>query len=97
MRTLATRVLQTSAETGNGMSQLRECLQGNRSVFSGVSGVGKSSLINRLAASAALPIGAVGAKGEGRHITTRSETIALDDETHVMDTPGTAQTVVVEH
>ena len=81
-------ILRTSAETGSGMSQLRECLQGNRSVFSGVSGVGKSSLINRLAASAALPVGAVGAKGEGRHITTRSETIALDDETHVMDTPG---------
>ena len=49
----------------------------------GVSGVGKSSLINRLATSCrALPTGAVGAKGEGRHITTRSETIGLDDETH---------------
>jgi len=81
-------ILHTSAETGNGIAPLRERLQGSRSVFTGVSGVGKSSLINRLAASAALPTGAVGAKGEGRHITTRSETIALDDETHVMDTPG---------
>lgn len=81
-------LLRTSAETGSGVSQLRQRLQGSRSVFTGVSGVGKSSLINRLAASADLPTGAVGAKGEGRHITTRSETIALDDETHVMDTPG---------
>lgn len=81
-------ILRTSAETGNGVDQLRERLQGKRSVFSGVSGVGKSSLINSLAASAALPTGAVGAKGEGRHITTRSETIGLDDETQVMDTPG---------
>lgn len=81
-------LLRTSAETGSGLASLRECLQGSRSVFTGVSGVGKSSLINRLAASAALPTGAVGAKGEGRHITTRSETIVLDAETHVMDTPG---------
>lgn len=81
-------VLRTSAENGTGIALLRERLQGSRAVFTGVSGVGKSSLINRLAASAELPTGAVGAKGEGRHITTRSETIALDDETNVMDTPG---------
>ena len=82
------KVLQTSAASGDGLSSLRAQLQGARSVFTGVSGVGKSTLINRLAASAALPTGAVGAKGEGRHITTRSETIMLDEETHVMDTPG---------
>lgn len=81
-------ILRTSAETGSGMDLLREKLQDRRSVFTGVSGVGKSSLINRLSASADLPTGAVGAKGEGRHITTRSETIGLDDQTHVMDTPG---------
>lgn len=81
-------LLRTSAETGTGAAQLRARLQGNRSVFTGVSGVGKSSLINHLAANSALPTGAVGAKGEGRHITTRSETIGLDDETSVMDTPG---------
>lgn len=82
------KVLQTSAATGDGIASLRAQLQGARSVFTGVSGVGKSSLINRLAADAALPTGAVGAKGKGRHITTRSESIMLDEETHVMDTPG---------
>ncbi len=80
--------LQTSALTGAGLGPLRAALQGARSVFTGVSGVGKSSLINRLAASAALPTGAVGAKGEGRHVTTQAETITLDEETVVMDTPG---------
>ncbi|MCY4436134.1 MAG: ribosome small subunit-dependent GTPase A [Chloroflexi bacterium] len=82
------KILQTSAATGSGIASLREELRGKQSVFTGVSGVGKSSLINCLAASAALPTGAVGAKGEGRHITTRTETIALDDESHVLDTPG---------
>ena len=81
-------LLRTSGETGTGLAQLRGRLQNKRSVFTGVSGVGKSTLINRLAANSALPTGAVGAKGEGRHITTRSETIGLDDKTSVMDTPG---------
>ena len=58
------------------------------SVFSGVSGVGKSSIINCLAADAALPTGDVDARGEGRHVTTRTETVSLDAETLVMDTPG---------
>ncbi len=81
-------VLHTSAANGMGIDALRARLKGRQTVFSGVSGVGKSSLINLLSAEAALPTGAVGAKGEGRHITTRAETITLDPETHVMDTPG---------
>ncbi len=81
-------ILNTSALTGSGVAPLREKLQGKRSVFTGVSGVGKSTLINHLAADTALPTGALGVKGEGRHITTSSETIALDESTHVMDTPG---------
>ena len=81
-------VLQTSVLECSGIAALRNALQGKRSVLSGVSGVGKSSLINRLAAGSELPTGAVGAKGEGRHITTRSETITLDEESLVMDTPG---------
>ena len=81
-------VLHTSVPDCSGIATLRDTLQGMRTVFSGVSGVGKSSLINSLAASSELPTGAVGAKGEGRHITTRSETITLDEESLVMDTPG---------
>ncbi len=81
-------VLHTSVLDCSGIASLRDTLQGMRTVFSGVSGVGKSSIINSLAASSELPTGAVGAKGEGRHITTRSESVALDDETLVMDTPG---------
>ena len=80
--------LTTSALTGAGIAPLRAQVHGARSVFSGVSGVGKSSLINCLAADAALPTGAVDAKGEGRHVTTRAETVSLDAETLVMDTPG---------
>ena len=85
---LGYHVLRTSAVQGGGIAELRARLLGRRTVFSGVSGVGKSSLINRLTAAADLPTGAVGAKGEGRHITTRAETVALGPETHVMDTPG---------
>lgn len=81
-------VLPTSAHSGSGLPELRAQLRGSRSVFTGVSGVGKSSLINCLAADAELPTGTVGAKGEGRHITTRSETVTLEAGTEVMDTPG---------
>lgn len=81
-------VLPTSAVTESGLPELRAQLHGSRSVFTGVSGVGKSTLINCLAEGADLPTGTVGAKGEGRHITTRSETVTLAAGTEVMDTPG---------
>jgi len=81
-------VVRTSAVTGQGLGELTALLAGKRSVFSGVSGVGKSSLINRLKPEAHLQVGPVSETGEGRHTTTAAEIIAIDDGTLVTDTPG---------
>ncbi len=47
-RTLGVRCLQTSAESGEGISEFRECLHNNISLLAGHSGVGKSSLLNHI-------------------------------------------------
>lgn len=83
------RVIATSAQTGAGIEELRRVLQGKLTAFTGNSGVGKSSILNRLCPELALPTGEVSQKlGRGRHTTRHTELFALDGETFVMDTPG---------
>ena len=83
------RVIPTSAETGAGVETLRQALQGKLTAFTGNSGVGKSSILNRLCPQLALPTGEVSEKlGRGRHTTRHVELFTLDSETFVMDTPG---------
>ena len=85
------RVVRTSAETGAGLDDLRAAIRGRVSAFTGNSGVGKSSILNRLAPELALPTGEVSEKlGRGRHTTRHVELYALGDETYVADTPGFA-------
>ncbi len=82
-------VIRASAETGEGVEQLRSLLQGKLTAFTGNSGVGKSSMLNRLCPGLALATGEVSDKlGRGRHTTRHVELFALDDTTFVMDTPG---------
>ena len=82
-------VICASAETGEGVEQLRGLIQGKLTAFTGNSGVGKSSILNRLCPSLELPTGEVSEKlGRGRHTTRHVELYALDDETLVADTPG---------
>lgn len=84
-------VLRTSAETGAGIDALRTALRGKTSAFTGNSGVGKSSVLNRLAPGLTLATGEVSEKlGRGRHTTRHVELYALGDETYVADTPGFA-------
>ncbi len=81
--------LLTSAKTGEGMVQLRELLVGKASVFSGQSGVGKSSLLNAIQPGLALRVSNVSdVNQKGKHTTTTSELIALDFGGWVVDTPG---------
>lgn len=83
------RVIATSAQTGAGIEELREALQGKLTAFTGNSGVGKSSVLNRLCPNLALPTGEVSEKlGRGRHTTRHVELFTLDSSTFVMDTPG---------
>ena len=83
------KVICTSAETGEGVEELRELIRGKLTAFTGNSGVGKSSVLNRLCPELALPVGEVSEKlGRGRHTTRHVELYRLEEETYVADTPG---------
>ena len=82
-------VIQTSAETGMGVEELRGLLQGKLAAFTGNSGVGKSSILNGLCPELRLPVGEVSEKlGRGRHTTRHVELYKLGEDTYVADTPG---------
>ena len=82
-------VICTSAETGDGVETLRQLLRGKLTAFTGNSGVGKSSILNRLCPELALPTGEVSEKlVRGRHTTRHVELYALGEDTYVADTPG---------
>lgn len=87
--TCGCRVLFISALESEGLEEVREVLDGKTTTLAGPSGVGKSSLINKLAPQANMETGVISARIErGRHTTRHSEIIALGDETYIMDTPG---------
>lgn len=82
-------VIMTSAETGEGIEELRALLKGKLTAFTGNSGVGKSSILNRLCPNLELPTGEVSEKlGRGRHTTRHVELYRLEEDTYVADTPG---------
>lgn len=82
-------VIAASAETGEGVEQLRDLIKGKLVAFTGNSGVGKSSILNRLCPELQLPTGEVSEKlGRGRHTTRHVELYDLGAGTLVADTPG---------
>ena len=82
-------VIRTSAQTGEGVEQLRSLIRGKLVAFTGNSGVGKSSVLNCLCPQLALPTGEVSQKlGRGRHTTRHVELYRLEEDTYVADTPG---------
>lgn len=75
---LGYEVKRVSAKTGEGLMDLAETLQGKRSVLVGHSGVGKSSLVNRLDNSVVLKTGSLSKKyGRGAHTTTKGTLVHL--------------------
>jgi ribosome biogenesis GTPase len=78
-----------SAETGEGIAELREHLRGKTTAVAGPSGVGKSSLLNAIDPENRREVSAVsGATGKGRHTTVGSRLYEIADDTFVADTPG---------
>jgi ribosome biogenesis GTPase len=83
------RVVFTSAVTGEGVEALGEQLRGRLTVLSGPSGVGKSSLLNRIQPELGLATRRVSeATGKGRHATVSVRLWALHQGGYVADTPG---------
>lgn len=83
------RVLFLSALTEEGVEELKALLKHKTTTVAGPSGVGKSSLINRLQNKTVMETGDISRKVErGRHTTRHSELIAMGENTYIMDTPG---------
>jgi ribosome biogenesis GTPase len=81
--------LAVSASTGRGLDDLAAILTDRTSVFSGQSGVGKSTLLNRLAPGLEIHTREVyGRAGKGRHTTSASTLYHFPFGGAVVDTPG---------
>jgi len=86
---LGYRVIYTSAVTGEGVDDLRETLAGRISALTGPSGVGKSSLLNRVQPGLELAVQEVSThKDRGRHTTVVRELFPLSGGGYVADLPG---------
>ena len=88
-RSIGYKVFAISAKTGEGLDGLRKYLAGKVTLFSGNSGVGKSSLINDLIPGLDLKTAEISAAhGTGMHTTTFSEMFHLPEGGSIIDTPG---------
>lgn len=83
------RIVMTSSKTDVGFEGLGEALHGRISVFAGQSGVGKSTILNRIMNTQLMQTGEISKKIErGKHTTRHTEMIKLDGGGFVVDTPG---------
>lgn len=82
-------VITTSAVTGEGIEELRQAIAGKTVAFTGNSGVGKSSILNKLHPDLCIKTGDVSQHlGRGRHTTRHVELFEMGQDTLAADTPG---------
>lgn len=83
------RMLFVSAKLEEELPAVRAALKGKTTTVAGPSGVGKSSLINRLQTEEFLQTGEVSEKIErGRHTTRHTQLLPVEEDTYILDTPG---------
>ena len=88
-RDIGIPVFECSAEKGKGIRKIRKALAKQRTIVVGQSGVGKSSLINKLIEDSRQRVADISSKsGEGRHTTVNSVMIPLQRGGAVIDSPG---------
>lgn len=88
-RSIGYKVIETCVPQNIGIDELKELLGGKINLFWGVSGVGKSSLLNLLYPTLSLKTGLISeATSKGKHTTVTSLMKKVDDKTFVIDTPG---------
>jgi len=87
-KNLGIPVIAVSTHTNEGIEALKAAMKDKTSVFSGQSGVGKSSLINTLLGTDFKVAGIVDRTSKGKHTTTTSHLIPLEDGGFCIDTPG---------
>ena len=90
-------ILFISAKQDDGIETVREVLKGKTSTVAGPSGVGKSSLINKLQSDINMETGSISEKIErGKHTTRHTEFIPIGEDTFIMDTPGFSSLAVFD-
>jgi ribosome biogenesis GTPase len=87
-RRLGLSCIESAAQSGAGIGELRDALGGGVTLLVGQSGVGKSSLVNALAPHAAAQTAELTRDAEGRHTTTTARRYRLDAHTAIVDAPG---------
>ncbi|EPR42123.1 ribosome biogenesis GTPase RsgA [Desulfovibrio sp. X2] len=92
----AARVIALSCMSGAGLEEFRQALvPGRTCCLLGSSGVGKTTLLNRLTGRESFATRPVSATGEGTHTTTRRQLVVLDRGAMVVDTPGMRELGIV--
>lgn len=90
------RVIYTSALWGTGINELRQMLVNHLSVFTGPTGVGKSSLLNKIQPGLGRDVKSVSqATSEGVHTTRDSTLIKLEGGGYIADTPGMRRSIML--
>ena len=91
------KVVNTMAKEGNGIEELKKVLHHNINVFSGNSGVGKSTLINSIFGNEITEEGQISKKNKrGKNTTTKTRLYEIEKNTYIADTPGFSTFEIIE-